>query len=117
MRPIRPMMRWRRNHSGRSSCKVTDPPSEAPTQRSERMDNKKKRSFFAVLVLLILSVVTVANWRSGELRATNERRNAAHESPANPEEILVYVGTYTGPRSVGIYRYRLDLTTGGLLSA
>ncbi len=37
-----------------------------------------------------------------------------HPAPAaaKPGELLVYVGTYTGPKSEGIYAYRLDLASG-----
>ena len=38
--------------------------------------------------------------------------NAADD--AKPEKIWVFVGTYTGPMSKGIYRYQMDLTTGNL---
>lgn len=34
-----------------------------------------------------------------------------------PEKLLVYVGTYTGPKSKGIYRMHLDLATGQLSPA
>lgn len=40
---------------------------------------------------------------------TSEARGQA-AAPAG--ELLVYVGTYTGPKSQGIYAYRLDLSTG-----
>jgi 6-phosphogluconolactonase len=34
----------------------------------------------------------------------------------SPQEYLVYIGTYTGPKSKGIYAYRLDMKTGALTS-
>lgn len=47
---------------------------------------------------------------------------AAWTSPALAQnaksgKLLVYVGTYTGPKSKGIYRYQLDLATGALTPA
>ena len=42
----------------------------------------------------------------------------ATEKPAPPpQEFFVYFGTYTGPKSKGIYRSRLDLATGQLSPA
>jgi 6-phosphogluconolactonase len=82
------------------------------------MISEKKRTLFIVLVLIILSLVAMGNRRLRDLRATSEKRNVEHRSQANQEEVLVYVGTYTRPnQSVGIYRYRLDLTTGALRPA
>lgn len=37
--------------------------------------------------------------------------------PSAPRELLVYVGTYTSGKSVGIYLYRLDLSDGSLKHA
>lgn len=37
---------------------------------------------------------------------------AADAASKKPGELLVYVGTYTGPKSEGIYAYRLDLASG-----
>jgi 6-phosphogluconolactonase len=37
---------------------------------------------------------------------------AADDAQASPEQCLVYVGTYTGPMSQGIYAYRLDSNSG-----
>src|SRR5689334_11040366 len=34
----------------------------------------------------------------------------------DPGKCLVYVGTYTGAKSKGIYAYRMDLATGSLTS-
>jgi 6-phosphogluconolactonase len=36
------------------------------------------------------------------------------DEPANPEKLWVFVGTYTNPKSKGIYRLELDLATGKL---
>ena len=35
-------------------------------------------------------------------------------APKEPKAMRVYIGTYTGPKSKGIYQSRLDLTTGAL---
>tara|TARA_B100000945_G_scaffold286989_1_gene258268 strand:- start:538 stop:1713 length:1176 start_codon:yes stop_codon:yes gene_type:complete len=39
---------------------------------------------------------------------------AAHEDHAAPDSFLVYVGTYTGPKSQGIYTFRIDRKSGKL---
>ena len=41
---------------------------------------------------------------------------AAEKKAPAPKEFFVYVGTYTGPKSKGIYRSRLDVATGRLSS-
>jgi len=38
----------------------------------------------------------------------------AQAQQTKPGKLLVYVGTYTGPKSKGIYRYQLDLATGAM---
>jgi 6-phosphogluconolactonase len=38
------------------------------------------------------------------------------DSPARGKDVLVYIGTYTGAKSKGIYAYRLDLSTGAMTS-
>src|SRR5437660_4668770 len=38
------------------------------------------------------------------------------KSSADGGQLLVYIGTYTGPKSQGIYAYRLDLASGALTS-
>src|SRR5437867_1715611 len=38
------------------------------------------------------------------------------KSSADGGQVLVYIGTYTGPKSQGIYAYRLDLASGALTS-
>ena len=37
---------------------------------------------------------------------------SAKETELKTKTLLVYVGTYTGPKSKGIYMFRLDLATG-----
>ncbi len=46
------------------------------------------------------------------LLATGPLASVAHSADANEGECLVYVGTYTGGKSQGIYAYRLDLASG-----
>src|SRR5690349_20355543 len=43
---------------------------------------------------------------------TTERQAQENKSPGNM--ITVYVGTYTGPKSKGIYEMKFDLATGKL---
>jgi len=42
---------------------------------------------------------------------------ASTKAAARPEKLLVYVGTYTGGKSQGIYRFHLDLASGRLTPA
>jgi 6-phosphogluconolactonase len=58
---------------------------------------------------LALSSGTVSSGTAAHARA-------ADDAQAAPEQCLVYVGTYTGPKSQGIYAYRLDLKTGACTS-
>lgn len=53
-------------------------------------------------------------WREShdDLRLTLPAPAAPAETNAKPGELLVYVGTYSGPKSEGIYAYRLDLASG-----
>ena len=46
--------------------------------------------------------------------AADKRNQPAAEAGAVQRPLLVYVGTYTGARSKGIYVYRMDLTSGAL---
>ncbi|HKB38992.1 MAG TPA: lactonase family protein [Gemmataceae bacterium] len=49
--------------------------------------------------------------------ATSTRAGAAPAAPAQkPDKLWVYVGTYTGGKSKGIYRFELDLASGELTS-
>lgn len=53
---------------------------------------------------------------SGTLGLTLSGSIGAHASgrSAQPRELLLYVGTYTNGKSVGIYIYRMDLSSGAL---
>ena len=53
---------------------------------------------------------------AGALGASLPRR-AAGRATADTREQLLYVGTYTSGKSVGIYQYRLDLSDGSLKHA
>lgn len=57
------------------------------------------KRLFALLVLLLVCLPAMASGR-------NRARSAA------PKSYLIYVGTYTGPKSKGIYSFRFDVTTG-----
>ncbi len=46
------------------------------------------------------------------LTAMTSLSSASPAQAESPSELLVYVGTYSGPKSEGIYAYRLDLKTG-----
>jgi 6-phosphogluconolactonase len=61
------------------------------------------RSFAVILVAFLASPLVVPCARGGD------------EAVATPE-YLVYIGTYTGPKSQGIYAYRFDAATGRLTS-
>jgi len=49
---------------------------------------------------------------AGALLMTTPFPAPAAEKADMPGELLVYVGTYSGPKSEGIYAYRLDLASG-----
>lgn len=53
---------------------------------------------------------------AGVLGAT-QARSASGRGVSYKEELLLYVGTYTSGKSVGIYQYRLDLTDGSFKHA
>ena len=57
----------------------------------------------------LLAVPAVLNF---SLSATAD----GHEGHAEPDSFLVYIGTYTGPESEGIYTFRLDRKSGKLTS-
>jgi 6-phosphogluconolactonase len=59
---------------------------------------------FSVLFTALVAFLPLTAWAAGA------------EKAAAQTEFLVYVGTYTGPKSKGIYAYRFDAATGGLVS-
>jgi|SRR6266850_6432359 len=63
--------------------------------------NKRRGLHFALSLFLILFSVEIA------LSASRKE---------SPSQYLVYVGTYTGQKSKGIYAYRLEMKTGELTS-
>ncbi|MHB8652417.1 MAG: lactonase family protein [Terriglobia bacterium] len=69
---------------------------------------KNFRRFSGFFAVLILSLFTATLFSSPSARGAE--KSCAHDN------YLVYVGTYTGPSSKGIYAYRFDPATGGLTS-
>jgi 6-phosphogluconolactonase len=59
---------------------------------------------FSVLFTALVVSLPLTPWAAGA------------EKTAAKTEYFVYVGTYTGPKSKGIYAYRFDAATGGLIS-
>lgn len=53
---------------------------------------------------------------SNSASAAGESKTPSGSQVEDPGKCLVYVGTYTGARSKGIYAYRMDLATGFLTS-
>lgn len=72
--------------------------------------------FDGAMKLFHASRLLIVGWLIFSMTAiAAEKRNlpvAGVKAPQRP--LLVYVGTYTGARSKGIYAYRMDLTSGSL---
>ncbi len=64
---------------------------------------------FARSIAMICLFAIPASLFTTSVRVTN-----AHEGHAEPDSFLVYVGTYTGPESEGIYTFRFDRRSGKL---
>ena len=60
--------------------------------------------------LSVMAAILIAT--SAECRA--EGGGGAAPAAAKPQAVRVYVGTYTGAKSQGIYQMRLDLASGAL---
>jgi len=59
---------------------------------------------FSVLFTALVASLPLSAWAAGA------------EKAAVKTDYFVYVGTYTGPKSKGVYAYRFDAATGGLIS-
>jgi 6-phosphogluconolactonase len=67
-----------------------------------------KRRMFSRFVLVTLYAIALA------VAGSVSPRENLSASTAQPQSYFVYVGTYTGPNSEGIYGYRFDEGTGSL---
>ena len=66
-----------------------------------------------VWLVPVAAVCLSATSRAGGQEAPSSRADQQKAEP-NAQTLLVYVGTYTGPKSKGIYLLRMDLASGAL---
>ena len=66
------------------------------------------------LSVLILTVACTLGLPAQAQEERNPARAADPDAKAGPHAMRIYVGTYTGPKSKGIYQVRLDLASGAL---
>ena len=73
--------------------------------------------FFCIQRLCVQTVASPGDDREPSRRAEEEPRDGLTAAPSPEGDVLVYVGTYTGGKSRGIYILRMDSRTGALTPA